>query len=81
MEKTKMLSVEIRVNGLLLGLLYLKNTTEVNSKLESKYLYEYYEPEKSSLLKGNLYHSRDKGAKALVRKALSIINRISSKTP
>lgn len=66
-----MLTVEIKVNGALIGLAYARNVAWGDLLDTSTYKWQYYRPEGSpNLLVGEVEHKRDDGAEALVRKIL-----------
>ena len=68
-----MLSAEIKINGSLLGHLYLHNLGYLKGKLtECEYEYEYYEIGKK-IIKGNVIHDRQDGAIKLLEIATTDI--------
>ena len=60
-----MFSVEIRVNGAIISIIYGRNV-ELADDGDNIYDYEYYQPEIGSLLKGTVKHSRAEGLTKLV---------------
>jgi len=70
-----MFSVELRVNGSLIGHIYGRNVTQQSSrKEEDEYAYEYYEPEQALLIKGRVSHSRPNGLRRLVQLILNDVD-------
>jgi hypothetical protein len=65
-----MFTVEIRINGSLIGHVYGRNKGD-NNDGTSSYEYEYYEPEQRKVKKGKVDHRRMDGAVPLVVKILS----------
>jgi len=60
-----MLSVELKVNGTLIGYVYGKNIAPVPGG-KYRYEYEYYEPELRELKTGVVLHKREDGLRTLV---------------
>jgi len=58
-----MLSVELKVNGALVGHIYGRN---IQGDTISKYKYEYYEPESRKFIKGTVTHRRSEGLRNLI---------------
>ncbi len=69
-----MISVELKVNGVMVGHIYARNITPVD-KLVGLNLYhcEYYRPEKRKVSKGKVSHKREDGIEKLVGKILTTI--------
>ena len=67
-----MFSVEVKINGVLIGHLYGHNNGYMESDVlsgECLYSYEYYEPGKGKEVKrGNITHKRDDGMVKLLSK-------------
>jgi len=62
-----MITIEIRINGALIGHIYAVNLRGAPDGL-CEYRYEYYEPDRGSLVTGKIKHQRPEGALALVAK-------------
>lgn len=60
-----MFTVEIKINGSLIGHIYGRNTGEYKGS-KVKYDYEYYEPEEPGVRKGQVFHSRESGIRPLI---------------
>jgi len=60
-----MFTMEIRVNGTMIGHVYGRNLS-TDSSGKSKYKIDYYKPELPKLLTTTLYHKRDDGIEKLV---------------
>jgi hypothetical protein len=60
-----MFTVEIKINGSLIGHIYARNVKDVGLD-ECEYAYEYYEPESRGLTKGKVRHRRKDGIRPLV---------------
>lgn len=60
-----MFTIEIKVNGALIGHIYGRNTGEYEDG-KTKYAYEYYEPEEPRIRKGHVLHQRDHGIRPLI---------------
>ena len=70
-----MITVEIRINGALIGHIYAVNERGASDGL-CEYRYEYYEPDRGGLVTGKVKHERTKGAAELVKKlAANIVRR------
>jgi hypothetical protein len=65
-----MFTVEIKVNGSLIGHIYGRN---MSGDKDGKcwYNYEYYEPETRHVMKGTVPHKREDGIRALVTTILN----------
>lgn len=59
-----MFTVEIKINGALIGHIYGLNQGEQSGM--TKYHYEYYEPEQPKLSVGTVLHERDNGIRDLI---------------
>lgn len=71
-----MLTSEIRVNGALIGHIYIVNRGEINfDKTRVRYTYEYYEPDEGRLQKGEVVHNPDDGALMLIDKVIKDVTR------
>lgn len=68
-----MFTVEIRINGSMIGHIYGHN--EGDTADGCKYRYEYYEPETRKLIKGNIEHKRSKGIRQLITQILNDIEK------
>ena len=69
-----MFTVEIKINGALIGHVYGKNLGVVSGDADgviTKYGYEYYEPEKRKITSGEVKHHRSKGVRPLLTKILN----------
>ena len=60
-----MFSVEIKINGNLIGHIYGVNKG-LTVKGLTKYSYEYYDPEFHKIIKGNVKHHREAGIRPLI---------------
>jgi len=70
-----MMSVEIKVNGALIGHLYLHNEATIDADL-CRYVVEYAIIGEGKVMTGHLLHRRDDGAEVLVKKAFQwIVNK------
>lgn len=69
-----MFTVEIKINGSLIGHIYGKNLGEISNGLW-EYCYEYYEPELRKIIKGKVVYIRDKGVRELISLILDDINK------
>ena len=64
-----MMTVEIKINGCLIGHIYAVNEGYVNGKY--RYRFDYYDVGKAELKKGNrVLHKRDDGALVLTKKII-----------
>lgn len=71
------MTIDIKVNGTMVGFLYLHNEGAIVS--DHRYTYEYYRPTQH-LIKGEVIHRRDDGAEILIHKTLAdILNKIGEK--
>lgn len=63
-----MIQTEIRVNGALIGLLYIRNIGRVPGSKPSRHIYavEYYRPEKGVQTLSLEYNRRDEGIEKLI---------------
>lgn len=72
-----MMTVEIKINGTVIGLLQIVNTSDQNKKLEYIYDVEAYLPaddgSRGKIVTCMVAHDRGEGAVALVRKSLNQI--------
>jgi hypothetical protein len=59
-----MFTVEIRINGSLIGHIYGHNEGENNGI--TKYSYEYYRPDSNKLVCGETFHKREAGIEKLI---------------
>ncbi len=71
-----MLSVELKVNGVMVGHIYARNITSTE-KLVGLNLYhcEYYRPETRKVSKGKVSHNREDGIEILVGKILTLVGK------
>jgi len=70
-----MFTVEIKVNGALIGHIYGQNLgVELDGK--TKYKYEYYEPGANKIVNGSVYCVREDGIRPLIT---TILNEIDNK--
>lgn len=69
-----MLTVEVRINGSLIGYVYCVNELMAPSGGECRYRYEYYEPERGKLTSGKVMHKQSHGAVALVKKLVDAVD-------
>ena len=67
-----MMSVEIKVNTVLIGHIYLRNIKHLDFD-KYEYVYHYYKPETGGILKGAITHNRGDGAEVLINKILKDI--------
>jgi len=65
-----MFTVEIRINGTLIGHIYGRNMGR-NPGGKTRYDYEYYEPELPNVRKGSVMHERDGGIRPLIAAILA----------
>jgi hypothetical protein len=77
-----MFTIEIKINGSLIGHIYGRNTTAElycanpeKSTVEDYYKYEYYEPETRELIRGDIKHIRADGIRPLIIKILNNVER------
>lgn len=68
-----MLSVEIKINGLMIGHIHALNKGIVQGSLHNKYRFEYYIPGKGVVAEGTVLHMREEGAEVLVSKILNLV--------
>lgn len=66
-----MFTIEIKINGNLIGHIYGRNMGMKGE--ETQYVYEYYEPDTPKLIKGEVLHDRDAGIRPLICKILNDI--------
>ena len=72
-----MLSVEIKINGNMIGHIYARNTTPTTKAVGlNLYTSEYYKPELRSVVKGEITHEREAGIEKLVGKILLEVSKI-----
>jgi len=69
-----MFTVEIRINGALIGHIYGTNTRELGAGVY-EYRYEYYEPDVRKLIKGRVTHLRSSGVRPLINAVLSDVTK------
>jgi len=67
-----MLTADIRINGALIGHLYILNVG-LREDDKTGYKIEYYEPG-NEIKRGFVLHDRQEGASVLVQKALEVVN-------
>ena len=67
-----MFTVEIRINGSMIGHIYGRNVGEVG-KGKHEYHYEYYEPENRTVVKNTVVHDRKKSIRKLITTILNDI--------
>lgn len=72
-----MFTVEIKINGSLIGHIYGHNEGDSPDGKGDKYRYEYYEPETREVRNGNVVHRRSDGIRKLVA---AILNDAEPKT-
>ena len=71
-----MLTTDIRVNGALIGHLYIVNRGRSEAfENATYYTYEYYEPDEGRLRKGEVVHNPDDGALGLISKVIKDVRR------
>lgn len=71
---TDMLTAEIKINGVLIGHIYIVNEY-TNADGDASYRWEYYEPD-GGLTKGaGLTHKRSDGAVALIAKVAKLVGK------
>ena len=69
-----MFTVELRINGVMVGHVYGTNKGPVPyGKGETKYDYEYYEPDGDGVVRGSVMHKREDGLRHLVKLILDDI--------
>ncbi len=69
-----MISVELKVNGVMVGHIYARNITPSNKIVGfNLYHWEYYTPEAREVLKGKVKHKREAGIGVLVGKILALV--------
>ena len=68
-----MLTGEVRVNGTLIGFLYIVNRGTLNRKGKTLYSVEYYEPRTGKIKRCKVTHFPPEGALVLLRKAISSV--------
>lgn len=73
-----MFTVELKINGSLIGHIYGRNMGQVTSG-ETKYEYDYYDVDRREQTKGELLFQREDGIRALVAAILSNEDKISRK--
>ena len=59
-----MFSIEIKINGSMIGHIYGRNIGNTGAK--DQYIYEYYEPELRKVISGNVNHKRSNGIRELL---------------
>jgi len=69
-----MISVELKVNGVMVGHIYGRNVQQVGAD-EYLYKYEYYEPEKHATKRGKVVHKKSDGIRELIRIILEDLER------
>ena len=69
-----MITVEIKVNGALVGILHARNLQIRNDKDEVKYLVQLWKPELNPVGR-IIWHRREDGAEVLVMRALQAIKK------
>jgi len=70
-----MLTAEVKINGALIGYIYLVNETPRDGQ-PSEYRWEYYEPDRCAIKGCGLKHNREDGALTLVVKAIKAIEKV-----
>lgn len=75
-----MFTVEIKINGTMLGHIYGRNLQVQEGGLD-RYEYEYYEPEIPKLRCGTVLHGRKNGIRKLVKIILDDVDKKESKIP
>ena len=68
-----MFTIEIKINGSLVGHIYGHNEGHINAKGETLYRYEYYEVETRRVRPGTVRHVRKGGIRSLVVAILSSV--------
>ena len=79
-----MLTAEIKINGILIGHLYLHNKTPVDQihfypKHPNLYYVEYYEIGTNKVQSVEVEHIRNKGALVLIKKAIEALKKKEKK--
>lgn len=69
-----MFSMEVRINGSLIGHIHGQNLGLSDTGETTKYSYEYYEPTLGALVKGTIYHVRELGIRPLLQQILQDIS-------
>ena len=67
-----MFTVEIKINGTLIGHVYGHNTG-VKDRGETLYDWHYYSTEGGNVVKGKAHHKRENGINALVSEVLQMV--------
>lgn len=72
-----MLTVELKVNGTMVGHIYARNVTGTKHLGNQNHLYhwEYYRPEQRTLRQGTVTHVRDDGIEQLISIILSEVDK------
>ena len=65
-----MFTVEIKINGSLIGHIYGHNEG-IEESGDTKYTFEYYRPDSRKLINGNVLFKREDGIEKLISKILS----------
>jgi len=66
-RETDMLSVELKVNGTMVGHIYARNVTECPDLADTNlYHWEYYKPEQRTARRGKVEHKRSKDIEVLI---------------
>jgi len=69
----EVLTGEVRVNGALIGFLYIVNRGTLDRKGKTLYSVEYYKPGTGKVKSFDVTHFPQKGALVLLRKAISSV--------
>ena len=74
-----MLTAEIKINGCMIGHIYIVNEGELGTSGIYNYSWEYYKPGSDSpqrvVMSGHTSHTRGEGALTLIKKVVDIVNR------
>jgi len=72
-----MITCEIKVNGILIGVLYMRNTEAVGGPKNMKHIYkaEYYSPE-NGLKTVEVTHKRKDGALKIIKRAITAVEAV-----
>jgi len=65
-----MFTLEIKINGTMVGHIYGHNESAKNCNGETRYYFEYCKPETRKIYHGDIFHKREDGIEKLISKIL-----------